>query len=367
MNGKIEGSTPVTRENAVTRIWMEQLAISLRWAESHPVKLATIAIALPSLSIYYYLQAERIPLSIFSSDIISGLPSLLAIISTITLALFALALAPLTVMFEGAITEQDGSIRVFASSRKARWKKTRRWLLALMLPGVILAIAVVFLTKHEGHDSWGMPLAAILAFAVFIVASFLLGRKRPAGKHWLESTWFAIASNWTQMFLSILVMKQVLSRLPYLENFYLILAILIACMALIASFQLFAVYLIERASREGKIAANAFYSCLALVVALCAFPATGGRLAGAIASGSASGGRSCLQMSISGAASDYSELMQSGSEDSQRTRPIRVLIATSSRYYVRLKQEDDRTFIIPIDRVSQVAKCPEPNPRKRPH
>ncbi len=338
-------------------IWLEQLKIALNWAEKHPLKLASGAIALPSLSIYYYLQAEHIPLSILSSDVISGLPSLLAIIAAYTLALFALSLTPLTVMFEGAITEKDGSIRVQASARKERMRKSGLWLLALALPGTILATSVVFMAQHDGIDAWLMPTAIFSSSGLFVLAARRLGRKLPKGKHWLESVWFAAASSLVQMLVAITLMKQVLRLISDLDNVYGILAILIASVILFALLQLLAVGLIERASKGGKIAANVFYTSITLIVVFCAFPTTGAWLAGAVVSGSASGGRSCVQLSISGDKSDFSELMQLGKESQDLTKPLNMLASTSSRYYVRPMQEKDKTFTVPSDRVTQIKKC----------
>lgn len=356
----MEGNSTEPNSNnslMLAALWLEQLKIALNWAEKHPLKLASAAIALPSLSIYYYLQAEHIPLSILSSDVISGLPSLLSIIALFTVALFTLALTPLTVMFEGAITEKDGSIRVQASARHERKIKSRRWLLALALPGTILAISVVLMAKHDDIDAWVMPTAIFLSTGAFITAARFLGRKRPKGKHWLESVWFAAASSVVQMLVAITLMKGVLQLISDVENIYGILAILIFSMILLAGLQLIAVGLIEWASKDGKIAANVFYASIALIAVFCVFPMTGAWLAGKVVSGSASGGRSCVQLSISGDKSDFSELMPSSKESQELTKPLNMLASTSSRYYVRPMQEKDRTFTIPGDRVTHVQKC----------
>ncbi len=351
---------PVPSKDAVSRLWLQQLSHALSWSERHPAKLAAAAIVLPSLSLTYYLQAERIPLSILSSDVISGLPSLLVIISAITVALFALALTPLMVMFEGAVTEGDGSIRVSALSTKQRVRNTKRWLIALILPGAILAAALVLSARYPGHDKWALPLSIALGAAAFVAASFLLGRKEKK-RHWFERAWYAAASGYVQMLLALLVIQRMVTWFPDIESFWLMFILLFVSMVAVGAAQLCAVLLIENISKDGMIAARAFYASLAIIVAICVVPVTGGWLAGHVVSSSGSGGMKCFRLAITGDKSDFSKVIDWSDRGQKITKPLRMRAATSSMYYVRLKDEVGEISTIPTDRVAGFLECPAVN------
>lgn len=357
-----ENTTPdSTIDTAIPLTWLEQFVAALKWAEDHPVKFASGAIALPTLSIFYYLHENHLPLSILSSDVISSLPSLLTLISALTLSLFALTLMPIIFIFDGANTEQDGSIRSLISSGNTRLANSFIWLAALMLPGAILAIAVVLMTKYDGNDAWAIPLSVILASSTFALILYALGKRRPFIKYVLESSTLAFCSNLAQMLLTLTLMKQALRFFPDLKCLCLILLILLATVATIAIVQILLVHAIELGSKKGRIAANAFYVSIALVSAACLFPTTGSHLAGIALSNSASGGWECVHLSISGEPRDYSEIME---PTGIQTKPVHIFAATSSRYYIRLEGESDRTHMISSERVTQIKKCPTDSSKK---
>lgn len=339
----------------VPRLWVQQLAEAFTWAERHPVKLAAASIALPSLSLSYYLHAEHIPLSILSSDVISGLPSLLVMICGITLALFALALMPLVAMLEEAEAEQDGTLRVLKRSSYSG-SNFLRWIVTLSLPGAILAIAIVLMTRLPGHDRWGMPIAIGMAGAVFILGSLLFGNEN-RNRHWFDRIWSAVASNLVQMLLALVVMKQVLENLPKTDSYFFMLACLLISVIAMALAQIFLVTLIELGSKDGKIVARAFHASLVIISITCIFPATGGWLAGRAISSSASGGMECLRLVVTGDKADFSDLIDWNNRGSQITKELSMRAATSSMYYVRVKGDAEDISTVPTDRVSKFVAC----------
>lgn len=346
-------SSPTT--GVVPPLWAQQLAQAFTWAERHPVKLAAASIALPSLSLSYYLHAEHIPLSILSSDVISGLPSLLVMICGITLALFALALMPLVAMLEEAVAEGDGTLRVL---RRPSYSVPNilRWLVTLTLPGAILAVAIVLMARLPGHDRWGMPVAILMAGAVFTLGSFLFG-KNNKNRHWIDRIWYSTASNFVQMLLSLAVMKRAIDPFSDSESYLFIFAVLLASVTAMAAVQIILVALIELGSNEGKIIARAFHASLVVISAICIFPASGGWLAGRAISSSASGGMECLRLVVTGDKADFSDLIDWNNRGSQITKELSMRAATSSMYYVRVKGDAEDISTVPTDRVSKFVAC----------
>lgn len=348
-------SSPSTEVNVVFKLWLQQLADSFSWAEKHPVKLAAASIALPSLSLFYYLQAEHIPLSILSSDVISGLPSLLVIICAITLMLFALALMPLMVMFEEADTSSDGSLQVLKRSSEVGLN-IFQWLGTLILPGAILAIAVVLMASYPGNDKWGVPVSIALAGLVFFfVTLFFDGNKKK--RHWLDRTWSAIISNLVQMMFALSVMKGAMEYFREIEKSWVILGLLLFVMVMAALVQVFAVRLIELGSKDGKIVARAFHASLIIITTICIFPTTGGWLAGKVISSSGSGGMSCSRLIVTGEKSDFAEVIDWRDKTRPITKELGIRAATSSMYYVRLKSDAKGIATIPVDRVANFVEC----------
>ncbi|HEL3811366.1 TPA: hypothetical protein UMT89_002733 [Stenotrophomonas maltophilia] len=348
-------SSPSTEVNAVFKLWLQQLADSFSWAEKHPVKLAAASIALPSLSLSYYLQSEHIPLSILSSDVISGLPSLLVMICAITLMLFALALMPLMVMFEEADASNDGSLHVLKRSSE-RGLNIFQWLTALILPGAILAIAVVLMATHPGNDKWGIPVSIALAGLVFVFATFFFnGNKKK--RHWLDRTWSAISSNLVQMIFALFVMKGAMEYFREIENSWVILGLLLLVMAAATLMQVFFVRLIELGSKDGKIIARTFHASLIIITTICIFPTTGGWLAGKVISSSGSGGISCSRLIVTGEKSDFAEVIDWRDKTRPITKELGIRAATSSMYYVRLKSDTKGIATIPVDRVANFVEC----------
>ncbi|WP_159095042.1 hypothetical protein [Stenotrophomonas sp. ZAC14A_NAIMI4_1] len=346
---------PTPNSDAAPRLWTQQLAEAFSWAEKHPVKLTAASIALPSVSLSCYLQSEHIPLSVLSSDVISGLPSLLVMICVITLALFAFALMPLMVMFEEAQTASDGSLNVLKLSENMV-ANIAKWILRLMLPGAILAISVMLLAAYPGNDKWGIPVAIILAGGVFTVFAFWPDPDRKI-RHWAERTWSSIASNLIQMMLALFVMKGVLERSTHIENAVWIFLLLLLSMGMMALVQVVLLRLIEAGSKDGKIVERAFRASLIIIAVVCIFPPTGGWLAGRVVSNSASGGMNCLRLVVTGDKSDFGSFIDPGDKSQQITKELRMRAATSSRYYVRLKSESNGIGTIPSDRVSKFVEC----------
>lgn len=339
--------------------WLTEIRIVQAWIEAHPVLLGGSAILVPSISVYHYTAAEHIPLSIASPDIISALPSVLAAIAFLILALAALPLIPVSLMFEGATRDADGRLRVLSRDLAKRKKDALHWLSTFSLPGIIIALGVATNVFWFPDSSWPVTGAAVIACLIF---TWLVRQKKSQGLHDLisEGTYITLLISLLQMLIAIYTMQaslRIFGKSP--SDFQVFLALTLALVGL-PLLQLLVVTLIELTSQRYGFVNQAFLGALCLISAMCIIPTTGAFLAGHVIGGSASGYTKCTQLRLA-QDKDFAELLVPGSHS---TIPLRILSNAAGIYLARKSDSVDET-VYRIPEASVVALSPCPSEKRR--
>lgn len=342
-------------------LWLKELLVIKFLIEKHPVLASASAILLPSISIYHYTMREHVPLSIASPDVVSSLPSVLAAIAFLVLALAALPLIPVSLLFEGATRDPDGQLRILPREDAQRRKDILHWLLAFMMPGAFIALGVCTSALWLPDADWPIIVAAILASVIF---TWTVRWKKSDGirRHAVEPTLTTFAISFLQMLLAIYVMQgslKIFGKSP--SNAQAILALTVSVF-LLPLVQMFAVRLIEHTSQRYGFVMQAFIGALLLIAGMCLIPPTGATLAGHVIAGSASGYTLCTQLRLSSQASEFAALT---SAESSLTIPLKILSNAGGSYLVRKSDSEDQTvYRVPDASVIALSPCPSKKAKK---
>ncbi len=340
--------------------WLKELMVIKFLLEKHPVLASASALLLPSISIYHYTMREHVPLSIASPDVVSSLPSVLAAIAFLVVAVAALPLIPVSLMFADVTRDSDGQLQVLPRDAAQRKKDILHWLFAFMFPGFCIAAGVCTSTLWLTDVDWPIPVAAISASLIF---TWTVLQKRRDGKrrHSWDTVLTTFAIGFLQMLIAIYAMQcalKIFGKSP--SNTQAILALL-AAVLLLPLVQMFAVRLIEHTSQRYGFVMQAFIGATCLIAATCLIPPTGAFLAGHVIAGSASGYTPCTQLRLNSQASDFKEL---AGKESPLTIPLKILSDAGGSYLVRKSDSEEQTvYRIPDASVIALSPCSSKKPK----
>lgn len=343
------------------RSWPSELRYVQTWLESHPVLLGGYAILIPSISIYHYTNAEHVPLSVASPDIISSLPSVLAAIAFLVLALAALPLIPALLMVEGATRDASGRLYILPIDSLQRQKDVFHWFLAFMLPGAIIALGISMSVFFFPKSSLPVTGAAIFATALFTL-SVHIKKGKSLKKFISPDTLIHVLVSLLQILLAISAMQACLrffGQSP--TDRETLFALLIAILG-VPTLQMLLVMLVELTSHRYGFVMQAFLGAACLISILCVVPTTGAFLAGHVIGGSASGYHKCTQLQLLNSAVKFNRII---SKDGSTSVPVKILSKASGIYLVRdLDIRNQAVYRIPETDVVALVPCRQVNKGK---
>jgi hypothetical protein len=352
MNKGSGAKNEISEKNA--QLWLNEIRMALAWIEAHPILLGSAAILLPSISIYHYTASKHIPLTIASPDIISSLPSVLAAIAFLVLALAAMPLIPASLMFEGTERDLDGRLRVLSRDASKPIKNGLRWLAAFFLPGFIIALGVTANALWKPEANWPITAAAIMASLGF-TAMARYKRGEFLSRMLSDLTMVTLLISLLQMLIAVYAMQASLrpfGKSPTNGEVILAMTRVIVGLPLL---QMLAVALVELTSRHYGFVTQAFIGALCLISAACIFPLSGSFLAGHVIGGSASGYTQCTQLKLNSHAKDFQELLVA---DGAQTIPLKILANASGVYLARKAADVDQVvYRIPEADVVGLTPC----------
>lgn len=357
--------TDATPAELGKRAWKEELRIVSKWIEEHPALLTVLAFLLPSSGLYHFVTADHIPLELASSDVIAALPLLLVRISFLVIMLSALFALPALMVFEGAVREQDGSIRVFPPfirrrRRKLgpRAKKLLLWLLALSVPGLAIAAALAVDAMLDQSDAPVVPVAIGVGVVAFVVITRGIRRSAQNGESLHEFTALSAAAGVTQMMAALFCMQFALRYVPSATHDGLVFALLLFAVFILAFVQITIVVVIEQTSRHAGFVRQGFVGALCLVSIAFIFPHSGAALTGMALRDTASGGHRCVRLAMTAESADFRTLIHKNAAGAGRTVGLNLLSNLGGTYLARIRGDKEKTvYRIPTDKVVSMAPC----------
>ncbi len=342
------------------RTWREDSKLIGRWIERHRTILAALAFLLPSTGLYHFATIGRVPLEIASSDVIAALPLLLGRITFIVVVLSALPILPALLMFEGAVREPDGRVRVLPSARRARRKKVVQWLLALAIPGFMIAVALIGTVSFGWSDTWVIPLAIAISSATFAFTIQRIRRAPDKDTMAIDSIARYVAAGVAQMMVALITMQLSLRHVSDSMNEWLVFGILIVATIIVAILQVLLIRIIELTSRHAGFVQQAFFGALVVISIAFVYPPSGAALTAAVLRDSASGGDRCVTLELTRDAADFAKLIAPSGVDEAETVGLSLLSNLGGTYLARKHgSPDDTVYRIPIAKVSGMKACPE--------
>ncbi|ROP73292.1 hypothetical protein EDF74_3559 [Stenotrophomonas rhizophila] len=340
--------------------WREDSKLIARWIERHPIILGALAFLLPSTGLYHFATIGRVPLEIASSDIIAALPLLLGRITFIVVVLSALPILPALLMFEGAVREPDGRVRVLPSARRARRRKVRQWLLALAIPGFMIAGALIGTVSFGLPDTWVIPLAIAISSSTFAFTIHRIRRTPSKDTMAIDSIALYMAAGVAQMMVALITMQLSLRFVSDSMNQWIVFGILIVATILVAILQVLLIRIIELTSSHAGFVKQAFFGALVAISIAFTFPPSGAALTAAVLRDSASGGNRCVTLELTRDAADFAKLIAPSGVDEAKTVGLSLLSNLGGTYLARKHgSPDDTVHRIPIAKVTGMKACPE--------
>lgn len=340
------------------RTWPEESRIIRKWIEDHPVLLTALAFFLPSSGLYHFVADGNVPLEIASSDAIAALPMLLTRVSFLVIMLCALFVLPALMMFEGAVREQDGRLRVLPRNLAVRRKKLLQWCVTLALPGLMIVAAVIVDTAFGIRGNWLVSVAICVSMVVFTWITRRIRRGAYKAPIFSEFMGFALAACAVQMMAALLAMQFSLRYVDDSTNAGWVAALLAGAVIAVAALQVTIVVVIEETSQHAGFVRQGFIAALLLVAVAFTYPHSGAALTGIALRDSASGGHRCVTLQLAADAADFGMLINSKPTAEGRTVGLNLLSNLGGLYLARIDGGKDKTvYRIPTDKVVNMAPC----------
>ncbi len=351
-------STPNGKPITGERTWPEESRIIRKWIEDHPVLLTALAFFLPSSGLYHFVADGNVPLEIASSDAIAALPMLLTRVSFLVIMLCALFVLPALMMFEGAVREQDGRLRVLPRNLAVRRKKLLQWCVTLALPGLMIVAAVIADTAFGIRGSWLVSVAICVSMVVFTWITRRIRRGAPKAPIFSEFMGFALAACAVQMMAALVAMQLSLRYVDDSMNTGWVALLLAGAVIAVAVLQVTIVVVIQDTSQHAGFVRQGFIAALLLVAVAFTYPQTGAALTGIALRDSASGGHRCVTLQLAADAADFGMLINSKPTANGRTVGLNLLSNLGGLYLARIDGGKDKTvYRIPTDKVVGMAPC----------
>lgn len=132
---------------------------------------------------------------------------LLTRVSFLVIMLCALFVLPALMMFEGAVREPDGRLRVLPKYLPVRRKKLLQWYVTLALPGLMIVAAVIADTAFDIQGNWLVGVAICVSMVVFTLITRRIRRGAHKAPIFSEFMGFALAACAVQMMAALLAMQ----------------------------------------------------------------------------------------------------------------------------------------------------------------
>ncbi|AFT72201.1 hypothetical protein B5T_03939 [Alloalcanivorax dieselolei B5] len=377
---KADPFTPVTMKAPGSN--RARISHGLRWLNDRAWPLGSAILLLATFNLYSYISYEKIPLSLFSPGIISGLP-ILFIFQTLAIAgLFIVTMGPATIMAPELPPSRPISPRArnrFLIEYGDRRRPIRHailshikkspllivWGLSSLLSAFLWGLVLFALSALENDSPYGeivVSLGFVLVLAVFTVMT-LTRLQKLTGKKARDLLFSCFCSGLVQSltFLIVTLFSINAARaldIPETHAAQLFVFVFLMLIAL----QILGAALADALLKDSNPIGLGTGSILGLVAVFSLFfqPA-GALLTGYALQISSSGARPCAIVGWSTLPPGLEDI----SANPTTSIPLRILTEADSQYVVRPHGTNSKkTYFTPTNSVASIDDCPSKNPGK---
>jgi hypothetical protein len=356
-----------------------EINIGLEWLRKHVWLGGVMAIFIPATWWYLYVIREGVPGSVASSSMITALPTLMALVIFLEIICIGMLLSPAALLLLPMKKGEESWMSRFVrqqkdgSSKLAQGSLFLTWTGTLAIPIIFLELVIWFLAKKVNtsqiSDQVSMLVAILSIILLFLLILGVLGsgsimeRFKATTVEILGAVLFGTTMQLLLIGIIMTYAIRVVSLYFNSESFplWILTSVVIAfCVGLI---QLVGAKIVVELRGLSKPVQSAALFGTTLLFLVSIFPYAGPSLARTVFQSTASGGRSCVILTMAPSAkSNFTDLKTKPDDVDSKSKELVILLDIDGMYQVRLKdraKDDDTVYSIPKDNVIAMSSCPK--------
>lgn len=345
--------------------WRLELRVTADFIKKHAGLLIAGMLATAGIAIHQYLQNENIPLSILSSELTAGLPTLFILLAFSVISLTSSAILPTAILLNRS-KKLSGICIMEDLHRHAREQNYSEatlygWLIFYWcISQVFVALVITCLLYWDAFMAWaGFGGLSIITIILFFLLDILLMRLMLPTRwidHLKAQVILLLACATIQVLIMLVLAAAIEIQGQQPSSLHMLLLILAGVMAVLSFFQIVAARFIWEASCKPRllISTGAITGCI--ILAVCSIPLPNKLLVGYVLSGTASGGRNCVTLEWKQGATVPPELRVPNNP--VRSIDLRIPLSTNDVWFARPRSDDSSDiFLISRADVAKVMTC----------